>query len=68
MSNYPRVLERDRNGRETLWECSDCGKPFTKGWGSRCNACILAAERHAELIAAVKAFRDGEEFHGEGRS
>ena len=44
------VLERDRFGREILWQCSDCGKPFNLGWGSRCNACIIAAERHEELL------------------
>ena len=53
--SYVRVLVRDEFGRDRLWECSDCGKPFEKGWGSRCNACIIAAERHAELIAALAA-------------
>ena len=47
------VLQRDQNGRPTLWQCSDCGNPFNRGWGTRCNACILAAERHAELIRAL---------------
>jgi hypothetical protein len=48
------VLQRDSNGREILWQCSDCGKPFNLGWGSRCNACVLAARRHAELIEVLK--------------
>lgn len=52
--SFARVLSRDRHGRETSWQCSDCGKPFTLGWGSRCNRCIKEDERHRELIAALK--------------
>jgi predicted amidophosphoribosyltransferase len=51
--SHARVLERDRSGRETLWQCSDCGQPFNLGWGSRCNRCIREEERHRELIAAL---------------
>jgi hypothetical protein len=51
----PRVLERDRNGREILWQCSECGKPFSSGWGTRCNSCIARQNRHAELIEAIKS-------------
>lgn len=61
--SFARVLERDRNGRAILWQCSDCGKPFDLGWGSQCNACIKADERHRELVAALTqpaAKEDGE--------
>ncbi len=47
------VLERDRNGRELLWQCMECGQPFNLGWDSLCNACISKAERHKELIKAI---------------
>lgn len=49
------VLERDRNGRETLWRCRECAKPFTLGWGDLCNACIAAERRHRELLEAIRA-------------
>ena len=49
-----RVLMRDRYGREVLWECSECGRPFTQGWGSHCNRCIKEDQRHKELIAAIR--------------
>jgi hypothetical protein len=57
-----RVLERDRNGRETLWQCSECARPFTSGWGSKCNACIAVAERHAELLRAIFNDTTGKEY------
>jgi hypothetical protein len=50
---YPRVLQRDSAGREVAWLCTSCGKPFTLGWGSECNACITAERRHKELLAVI---------------
>lgn len=55
--SYPRVLERDSNGREILWQCSDCGKPFDLGWGSQCNQCIRDEKRHRELLKAITESR-----------
>lgn len=52
--SFARVLERDRFGREVLWQCSDCGQPFNLGWDSRCNKCIREEERHQELINAIR--------------
>lgn len=52
--NFARVLERDRLGREILWQCSECGKPFNLGWGARCNKCIRDEERHKEIMAALE--------------
>ena len=52
--SFARVLERNRQGREILWQCSDCGQPFNLGWGSRCNSCIREAQRHNELIKAIR--------------
>jgi hypothetical protein len=49
------VLERDGSGREILWQCSECGKPFNLGWGSKCNACIAQEKRHAQLIRTIRA-------------
>lgn len=53
MNDFVRVLRRDSAGREVLWQCSDCGKPFELGWGSRCNKCILEERRHQEILKAV---------------
>lgn len=50
-----RVLKRDSSGRATLWQCLECGELATLGWGDRCNACIARAERHNELIKAIKS-------------
>jgi len=47
------VLARDAHGREVLWQCSTCGKPFNLGWGSRCNRCIEDDRKHNELIAVM---------------
>lgn len=49
------VLERNREGHEVLWQCSECGDPFNKGWGSLCNSCIAAERRHKEMIKALKS-------------
>jgi hypothetical protein len=49
-----RVLDRNREGREILWQCSECGEPFNRGWGSCCNGCIAAERRHKELVKALR--------------
>lgn len=57
---FARVLERDRFGRELLWQCSDCGQPFNLGWGSRCNRCINEERRHREIVAELKGKKVGQ--------
>ena len=52
------VLERDRYGRAVLWKCADCGKPFNLGWDDRCNACMVAADRHADLKQELRRIAD----------
>jgi hypothetical protein len=59
MAGLPRVLDRDPYGRETLWQCSDCGQPFNLGWGSRCNKCIRDEKRHQELLTAIREAKNG---------
>ena len=51
----PRVLRRSEDKRATLWQCSDCGQPFTLGWGSQCNRCITEERRHREIVAALRS-------------
>jgi len=48
-----RVLDRDRSGREILWECGMCGQPFTRGWGDFCNKCIRDEDRFQKLVQAI---------------
>ena len=55
MSEFAIVLERDGNGREILWKCSDCGQSFNLGWGSRCNKCIHDKKRHQEILEAIRS-------------
>lgn len=47
------VLARNRDGKEILWQCAECGKPFNLGWGDYCNACIAQQRRHEELVKAL---------------
>lgn len=54
------VLERNRFGRELLWQCTECGQPFNLGWGDYCNACIAKQERHRKLINAIKSAQESD--------
>jgi hypothetical protein len=57
------VLQRDGYGRPLLWQCCECGEPFGRpphplGWGDVCNKCISVAERHREVVEAIKSLKE----------
>lgn len=46
---------RDEHGFEAAWECNDCGEIVTFLWCGRCKRCIREAQRHAEIVEAIRS-------------